>query len=59
MKTYCLRITKKSGQVTKHYYETYDDLEYNAAFCQFSPNIAHAEGLELTLLGWKELFRIG
>lgn len=56
---YCLKITRKDGSVSKHYYETYEELDYNATFCQFSANIAHAEGLKFSLLGWKEIFNIG
>lgn len=56
---YCLRITRKDGTVSKHYYDDYDDLDYNATFCQFSTNILHAEGLERKFFKWNELFRIG
>lgn len=56
---YCLRITKKDGTISKHYFSDYDSLDYNATFCQFSTNIVHAEGLVLNFWGWKELFKIG
>ena len=56
---YRLRITRKDGTVSEHYYDDYDDLDYNATFCEFSSNIVHAEGLQLTIFGWKELFKIG
>ena len=56
---YCLRITKKDGTVSKRYYNDYDTMDYEATFCQFSPNIVHAEGLKLKLFGYKTLFKIG
>ena len=56
---YCLKITKKDGSVSKHYYSSYDELDYNATFCQFSSNIISAIGLELGLFKDKLLFKIG
>ena len=56
---YCLRIIKKDGDVTKHYFSSYEDLEYNATFCQFSTNIIKAIGLEVGLFKNKTLFEIG
>jgi hypothetical protein len=55
---YRLVVTTKSGNVTKHFYEDYDDLDYNATFCQFSPNILKAVGQKLTFSGWIDLFTI-
>lgn len=56
---YCLKITKKDGSVSKHYYSSYEELDYNATFCQFSSNIVSAIGLELGLFKDKLLFKIG
>lgn len=56
---YKLRITRKDGTINEHFFNDYDSLDYNATFCQFSSNIVHAEGLKLTISGWKELFKIG
>ncbi len=56
---YKLRITRKDGTINEHFFADYDSLDYNATFCQFSSNIVHAEGLKLTISGWKELFKIG
>ena len=56
---YCLKITKKNGEVSKHYYSSYDELDYNATFCQFSSNIVSAIGLEVRLFKDKILFKIG
>lgn len=36
---YRLVVTTKYGLTRKHYYGDYEDLDYNATFCQFSPNI--------------------
>ena len=55
----CLKITKKDGSVSKHYYSSYEELDYNATFCQFSSNIVSAIGLELGLFKDKLLFKIG
>ena len=57
--TYCLKIIKKDGDVTKHYFSSYEDLEYNATYCQFSTNIVKAIGLEVGLFKNKILFEIG
>ena len=56
---YCLKIIKKDGDVTKHYFSSYKDLEYNATYCQFSDNIIKAIGLEVGLFKTKTLFEIG
>lgn len=55
---YRLKVTTKSGIKRKHYYDKYDDLEYNSVLCKFSPNIQQALGQELTMFGWKTLFEI-
>jgi len=55
---YRLQVTTKSGLTKEHYYETYDDLEYNSVFCQFSPNIQQALGQKLTVFGWRTMFEI-
>ena len=46
---YRLVTTSNGGLVRKHYYETYDDMEYNAVFLQFSPNVTKAIGQKLKL----------
>lgn len=56
---YCLKIIKKDGDVTKQYFSSYEDLEYNATYCQFSTNIVKAIGLEVGLFKNKTLFEIG
>ena len=56
---YCLKIIKKDGDVTKHCFSSYEDLEYNATYCQFSTNIVKAIGLEVGLFKNKTLFEIG
>ena len=56
---YCLKIIKKDGDVTKHYFSSYEDLEYNATYYQFSTNIVKAIGLEVGLFKNKILFEIG
>ena len=53
---YCLKTIKKDGDVTKHYFSSYEDLEYNATYCQFSTNIVKAIGLEVGLFKNKTLF---
>ena len=56
---YCLKIIKKDGNVINHYFSSYEDLEYNATYCQFSTNIIKAIGLEVGLFKTKTLFKIG
>ena len=56
---YCLKIIKKDGNVTNHYFSSYEDLEYNATYCQFSTNIIKAIGLEVGLFKTKTLIEIG
>ena len=56
---YCLKIIMKDGDITKHYFSSYEELEYNATFCQFSTNIIKAIGLKVGLFRNKILFEIG
>ena len=56
---YCLKIIKKDGDVVKHYFSSYDELDYNATLCQFSTNIVKAIGMEIGLFKNKILFEIG
>lgn len=56
---YCLKIIKKDGNIINHYFSSYEDLEYNAIYCQFSTNIIKAIGLEVGLFKTKTLFKIG
>ena len=56
---YCLKVITKDGNVTRHYFSSYDELDYNATFCQFSNNITKAIGLEIGLFKNKILFETG
>ena len=56
---YCLKVIKKNGDVTNHYFSSYEELDHNATFCQFSDNIIKAIGLEVGLFKNKILFEIG
>ena len=56
---YCLKITRKDGTVSKHYYPSYEELDYNATFCRFSANIASAVGMKVGLFKNEILFKIG
>ena len=56
---YCLKIIKKDGDVVKHYFSSYDELDYNATLWQFSTNIVKAIGMEVGLFKNKMLFEIG
>ena len=56
---YCLKVITKDGNVTRHYFSSYDELDYNATFCQFSNNITKAIELEIGLFKNKILFEIG
>lgn len=55
---YRLVVYTREGLRRVHPYEDYDTLDYNATFCQFSPNIIKAVGQHFTLLGWETLFTI-
>ena len=55
---YCLKITKKDGSVSNHYFNSYEELDYNATYCQFSTNIAKAIGLKVGLSKDEILFII-
>ena len=56
---YCLRIIKKDGDVSNHYFLSYEELDYNATLCQFSTNIIKAIGLKVGIFKNKILFEIG
>ena len=56
---YCLKIIKKDGDVVKHYFSSYDELDYNATLCEFSTNIVKAIGMGIGLFKNKILFEIG
>lgn len=56
---YCLKITKKDGSISNLYFSSYEELDYNATFCQFSPNITKAVGLKLGFFKNEILFKIG
>lgn len=54
-----LIVIKVDGSKSEHCYEDFDELEYNATFCQFSSNVVKAYGQEWFFSGWKTLFTIG
>ena len=56
---YCLKIIKKDGDVTNHYFSSYEELDYHTTFCQYSNNITKAIGLKVGLFKNKILFEIG
>lgn len=56
---YYLKIIKKDGDITNLYFPSYEDLEYNATYCQFSDNITKAIGMKVGFLKNKILFEIG
>ena len=56
---YCLKIIKKDGDGSNHYFSSYEELDYNATFCQFSDNITKAIGLRIGFFRNKVLFEIG
>ena len=56
---YCLKVITKDGNVARHYFSSYKELDYNATFCQFSDNITKAIGLEVRFFKNKILFKIG
>ena len=56
---YCLKVIIKDGDVNKYYFSSYEDLEYNATYCQFSTNIIKAIGLRIGFFRNKVVFEIG
>ena len=56
---YCLKIIKKDGDVTNHYFSSYEELDYNATLCQFSTNITKAIGMKVGLFKNKIVCEIG
>ena len=56
---YCLKVITKDGDVTTYYFSSYEDLDYNAVFCQYSDNITKAIGLKVGPFKNKILFEIG
>ena len=56
---YCLKIIKKDGDVSNHYFSSYEELDYNATLCEFSTNIVKAIGMKIGLFKNKVLFEIG
>ena len=55
---YCLKVTKKDGSISNHYFSSYEELDYNATFLQFSTNIIEAVGLKISFFRNKTLFKI-
>ena len=56
---YCLKVITKDGDVTKYYFSSYEELDYNAVYCQYSDNITKAIGMKVGLFKNKILFEIG
>ena len=56
---YCLKVITKDGDVTNHYFSSYEELDCTATYCQFSDNITKAIGLKVGLFKNKTLFEIG
>lgn len=58
---YCLIILKKDGDCSRIYYDTYDDMSWNAVYVEYSPNCAKARGMvfDECVNKWKTAFRIG
>ena len=50
---------QKDGFESKHYFSTYDELDYHATLCQFSTNVVKAIGIEIGFFRNKKLFEIG
>jgi hypothetical protein len=59
MEMFRLIVITVDGSKKEYHYEDFDELEYNATFFQFSPNVAKAYGQEWFFSGWKTLFTIG
>lgn len=57
--SYCLIILSKDGEFSRIYYDTYDDMSWEAVYVEFSPNCAKARGLVFEENKWKTAFRIG
>ena len=56
---FCLITLTQSGITRRHYYDTYEDMDYNATYCEFSNNIFKSKGMELIGRKWVCLFTIG
>ena len=56
---YCLKVITKDGDVNKYYFSSYEELDDNAVYCQYSDNIAKAIGMKVGLFKNKILFEIG
>ena len=56
---YCLKVITKDGDVTNHYFSSYEDLDYDAAFCQCCDNITKGIGRKVGRFKNKILFEIG
>lgn len=50
---------QKDGFESKHYFSTYEELDYHATLCQFSTNVVKAIGIEIGFFINKKLFEIG
>ena len=59
LKKYVLITLTRDGMTHRHYYDSYEALDCDAVYCQFSRNIIKAKGMMKTLCTWKSLFTIG
>lgn len=50
---YRLLVYKQNGDITTHYFYSYDDMEYNGILCTFSANIFKIFGQKETPMGWE------
>ena len=55
-KKYKLLIMDEYGSISRHYYNDYDELEYDANMCPFSGNVIRVKALKRTGPKWKLLF---
>ena len=59
LKNYVLITLTRDGLTHRHYYDSYETLDYDAVNCQFSKNIIKAKGLQKLMNKWKLIFTIG
>lgn len=57
--TYCLIILRKDNTFSRTYYDTYDDMSWDAVYIEYSPNCVKARGMVFEENKWKTAFRIG
>ena len=52
---YRLLIYKQNGEISTHYFDSYDGMEYSGVFCAFSPNIFKTFGQKKTVTDWETI----